>query len=88
MSCWSEYDKGFPTTTRTPCNGKGTLSKKSLIFVLPQNREAFNQENDSVWRKGTFTKISIPFCQVSGLLFTERTLWSEKGQSLIVVLSH
>ena len=30
----------------------------------------------------------IPFCLVSGLLFTERTLWSEKGQSLIVVLSH
>ena len=33
-------------------------------------------------------KIFIPFCHVSGLLFTERTLWSEKGQSLIVVLSH
>ena len=28
MPCWSEYDKGFPITKRTPCNGKGTLSKK------------------------------------------------------------
>ena len=33
-------------------------------------------------------KIFIPFCHVRGLLFTERTLWSEGGQSWIVVLSH
>ena len=33
-------------------------------------------------------KIVIPFCHVSGLFCTERTLWSEKGQSLIVVLSY
>ena len=46
MPCWSEYDKGFPITKRTPCNGKGTLSKKSLIFVLPHNLEDYNQEED------------------------------------------
>ena len=46
MPCWSEYDKSFPITKRTPCNGKGTLSKKSLVFVLPHSLEAFNQEKD------------------------------------------
>ena len=28
MPCWSEYDKGFPITKRTPCNGKVLCRKR------------------------------------------------------------